>query len=75
VVFDKKVVNSKEADRYLILFTETIIWKQEIAPLNVYIRSESTCQLNSKEKQKNTRLPNFQPINSINLPFQKVFLQ
>jgi hypothetical protein len=38
----------------MISFTETIIWKQEIAPLNVYIRSESTCQLNSKKKRRKT---------------------
>ncbi len=49
----KKIVDSKEADRYLISFMETIIWKQEIAPL-VYIRSEFTCQLNFKKKRRKT---------------------
>jgi hypothetical protein len=48
----KKVVNSK--DRYLISFTETIIWKQEIAPLIVYIRSEFLKKKRHKTSQVTT---------------------
>ncbi|EFX68324.1 hypothetical protein DAPPUDRAFT_330172 [Daphnia pulex] len=52
----KKVVNSK--DRYLISFTETIIWKQEIAPIMVYIISEFTCHLPAMTLQDNTSSKN-----------------
>jgi hypothetical protein len=55
---------------------ETIIWKEEILPIIFYITSELNLSVEYKiERNQTTRLPKLQPMISIIIPIQDVFLQ